>query len=100
IQTVADLKGRTIAVNQGSVSEWFLAQVLLKNGLSLADVKEQNMKSGEAGASFVAGKLEVRVDWEPWLTKATKAPADGCVLGSAKQYTYLTMATFPFRTAF
>jgi len=55
IQTVADLKGKTVAVNQGSVSEWFLAQVLLKNGLSLKDVKEQNMKSGEAGASFVAG---------------------------------------------
>src|SRR5713101_8097585 len=86
IQTVADLKGKTVAVNQGSVSEWFLAQVLLKNGLSLKDVKEQNMKSGEAGASFVAGKVDVAVTWEPWLTKATKARADGRVLVSSKEY--------------
>ncbi|HET6310596.1 MAG TPA: ABC transporter substrate-binding protein, partial [Candidatus Nitrosotalea sp.] len=37
IKTVADLKGKTIAVNQGSVSEFFLAQVLKANGLSLTD---------------------------------------------------------------
>lgn len=100
IQTVADLKGKTIAVNQGSVSEWFLAQVLLKNGLSLTDVKEQNMKSGEAGASFVAGKVDVAVTWEPWLTKATKARADGRVLVSSKEYPDLIMDSFAFRKDF
>src|SRR5215467_6285255 len=42
IQSVKDLKGKTVAVNQGSVSEWFLAQVLKRNGMSLNDVKEQN----------------------------------------------------------
>ena len=100
IQTIADLKGRTVAVNQGSVSEWFLAQVLLKNGLSLADVKEQNMKSGEAGAAFVAGKVDVAVTWEPWLTKATKARADGRVLVSSKEYPDLIMDSFAFRKDF
>ncbi|MBJ7603270.1 MAG: ABC transporter substrate-binding protein [Candidatus Dormibacteraeota bacterium] len=34
IQSVKDLKGKTVAVNQGSVSEWFLAQVLKRNGMS------------------------------------------------------------------
>src|SRR5207253_2486605 len=76
IKTVQDLKGQKVAVNQGSVSEWFLAQVLKKNGLSLSDVTEQNMKSGEAGAAFVAGQVDVAVTWEPWLSKA-KARADG-----------------------
>jgi NitT/TauT family transport system substrate-binding protein len=61
VNTIADLKGKTVAVNQGSVSEWFLAQVLEKNGLHLSDVKEQNMKSGEAGAAFVASKVDVAV---------------------------------------
>jgi NitT/TauT family transport system substrate-binding protein len=100
IQTVGDLKGKTVAVNQGSVSEWFLAQVLLKNGLSLKDVKEQNMKSGEAGAAFVAGKVDVAVTWEPWLTKATKARADGRVLVSSKEYPDLIMDSFAFRKDF
>ena len=70
IQNVADLKGKTVGVNQGSVSEWFLAQVLEKNGLHLSDVREQNMTSGAAGAAFVASKLDVAVTWEPWLSKA------------------------------
>ena len=99
IKTVQDLKGQKVAVNQGSVSEWFLAQVLQKNGMSLGDVKEQNMKSGEAGAAFVAGQVDVAVTWEPWLSKA-KARADGKVLVSSKEYPDLIMDSFAFRKDF
>jgi len=99
IQNVADLKGKTVGVNQGSVSEWFLAQVLEKNGLHLSDVKEQNMTSGAAGAAFVASKLDVAVTWEPWLSKA-KVRTDGHVLVSSKQYPDLIMDSFAFRKDF
>ena len=99
IQTVADLKGKTVAVNQGSVSEWFLAQVLKDKGLSLSDVKEQNMKSGEAGAAFVASKVDVAVTWEPWLSKA-KTRTDGHILVSPKEYPDLIMDSFAFRKDF
>jgi NitT/TauT family transport system substrate-binding protein len=99
IQNVADLKGKTVGVNQGSVSEWFLAQVLEKNGLHLSDVKEQNMTSGAAGAAFVASKLDVAVTWEPWLSKA-RARTDGHVLVSSKQYPDLIMDSFAFRKDF
>jgi NitT/TauT family transport system substrate-binding protein len=99
IQTVADLKGKAVGVNQGSVSEWFLAQVLEKNGLHLSDVKEQNMTSGAAGAAFVASKLDVAVTWEPWLSKA-KVRTDGHVLVSSKQYPDLIMDSFAFRKDF
>src|SRR3989442_15163698 len=99
IQTVADLKGKTIGVNQGSVSEWFLAQVLEKNGLHLSDVKETNMTSGAAGAAFVASKIDVAVTWEPWLSKA-KARTDGHVLVSSAKYPDLIMDSFAFRKDF
>src|SRR5438128_11853537 len=99
IKSVKDLKDQKVAVNQGSVSEWFLAQVLEKNGLSLADVKEQNMKSGEAGAAFVAGQIDVAVTWEPWLSKA-KARSEGVVLVSSKEYPDLIMDSFAFRKDF
>ncbi len=99
IQTVADLKGKTVGVNQGSVSEWFLAQVLEKNGMHLSDVKEQNMTSGAAGAAFVASKLDVAVTWEPWLSKA-KVRTDGHVLVSSKEYPDLIMDSFAFRKDF
>src|SRR5438128_12358800 len=75
------------------------AQVLQKNGLSLSDVKEQNMKSGEAGAAFVAGQVDVAVTWEPWLSKA-KARVDGKILVSSKEYPDLIMDSFAFRKDF
>src|SRR5438067_2029344 len=84
---------QNLAVNQGSVTEWFLAQVLNDNGLSLSDVKEKNMKSCEAGAAFVASKVDVAVTWEPWLSKA-KTRTDGHILVSSKQYPDLIMDSF------
>lgn len=99
IQSVKDLKGKTVAVNQGSVSEWFLAQVLKKNGMSLADVKEQNMTSGDAGAAFVAAKVDVAVTWEPWLSRAAKT-SFGRVLISSKEYPDLIVDSFAFRRDF
>ena len=99
IQSVQDLKGKTVGVNQGSVSEWFLGQVLKKNGLSLSDVHEQNMTSGVAGSTFVAGKIDVAVTWEPYLTKASHTTF-GHVLVSSKEYPDLIMDSFAFRKDF
>jgi NitT/TauT family transport system substrate-binding protein len=99
IQTVQDLKGKTVAVNQGSVSEWFLGQVLKKNGMSLADVKEENMTSGTAGSTFVAGRVDVAVTWEPWLSRAAKTNF-GHILVSSRQYPDLIMDSFAFRKDF
>lgn len=99
IQSVKDLKGKTVAVNQGSVSEWFLGQVLKKNGMSLSDVTEQNMTSGVAGSTFVAGKVDVAVTWEPWLSRASKT-SFGHVLVSSKEYPDLIMDSFAFRKDF
>jgi NitT/TauT family transport system substrate-binding protein len=99
IKTVADMKGKKVAVNQGSVSEWFLAQVLKQNGLSLSDVSEQNMKSGDAGAAFVAGQVDVAVTWEPWLSRAAKTTF-GHVLVSSAAYPDLIMDSFAFRRDF
>ena len=57
------------------------------------------MKSGEAGAAFVAGQVDVAVTWEPWLSKA-KARTDGRVLVSSKEYPDLIMDSFAFRKDF
>jgi NitT/TauT family transport system substrate-binding protein len=99
IQTIQDIKGKTVAVNQGSVSEWFLAQVLKKNGMSLSDITEENMTSGNAGATFVAGRVDVAVTWEPWLSRAAKT-SFGKVLVSSKEYPDLIMDSFAFRKDF
>lgn len=99
INSVADLKGKTIAVNMGSTSEWFLAQVLAQNGMSEKDVTLLNMTSGDAGAAFVSGKVDFAVTWEPWLSRAAKSP-NGKVLVSSKAYPDLIVDAFAFRRDF
>lgn len=79
IATVADLAGRKVAFNSGSVSDFYLNYVLQEAGLSVEDVEAVNMQQDDAGAAFVAGQVDAAVTWEPWLSRAKAAP-DGKVL--------------------
>ena len=99
IKTVQDLKGKTVAVEKGTASEWFLVAVLQKNGMQLSDITEQNMTAGDAGAAFVAGQLDAAVTWEPWLSKA-KATSFGNVLASSADYPNVIMDTMAVRRDF
>lgn len=84
IKTPADLKGKTVALEVGSASHLLLLSVLEKAGLKEEDVKITPMKAGDAGAAFVAGKVDAAVTWEPWLTKGVKA--GGKLLASTKEF--------------
>lgn len=70
VATVADLKGRTVGVQKGSIAQFLLAQALDRAGLTMDDIKPIDMKSGDAGAAFVAGSIDAAVTWQPWLGKA------------------------------
>ena len=74
IETLADLKGKSVAYAEGSVSQFYLGVLLKEAGLSIADVETQNMTAGDAGAAFVAERVDAAVTWEPWLTRGQQAP--------------------------
>ena len=100
ITSVKQLKGKTVALNVGSTSEWFFDYVLQQNGMSVNDVQIVDMpSSGVAGSTFVAGKVDAAVTWEPWLSRARKAPS-GHVLVSSKAYPNIIVDDFGFRPAF
>ena len=69
---IADLKGKSVAVSEGSVSEFYLNVLLGKAGLKESDLKTVNMAAPEAGAAFVAKKVDAAVTWEPWLSRGKK----------------------------
>ncbi len=73
ITDIAGLKGKKVAYAEGSVSQFFLAVLLKRAGLTLKDVDTQNMTAGDAGAAFVAGRVDAAVTWEPWLTRGKQA---------------------------
>ncbi|WP_437603243.1 ABC transporter substrate-binding protein [Sorangium sp. So ce590] len=72
IATMADLKGKTVALTLGEVNHMLFLFGLEKSGIGPGDVKITSMSADDAGAAFVAGKVDAAVTWEPWITKATK----------------------------
>ena len=69
IKTFADLKGKTVALEEFSVSHFVLVTALAKNGMSLGDVKVTNLTAGDAAAAFLAGRVDAAVVWNPWINQ-------------------------------
>jgi NitT/TauT family transport system substrate-binding protein len=84
IRSVKDLKGKRVAVSEGSVSQFFLNVLLKESGMSQKDVQIVNMSQGDAGVAFVAEKVDAAVTWEPWLSKGKEAPHGRILVDSSK----------------
>lgn len=69
IKSFADLKGKTIALEQYSISHFVLATALAKNKMKMSDVKIQNLAAGDAAAAFMTGRVDAAVVWNPWVAK-------------------------------
>ncbi|TSC75405.1 MAG: ABC transporter, substrate-binding protein, aliphatic sulfonates family [Parcubacteria group bacterium Gr01-1014_33] len=83
IDSVEDLKGKKVAFEIGSPSHFLLSYLLDKKGLTTRDLKIVESIAPDAGAAFVAGKVDAAVTWEPWLSKAVER-AGGHLLISSK----------------
>jgi NitT/TauT family transport system substrate-binding protein len=100
ITTVKQLRGRTVAVAGGTVSEFFFDYVLHQNGMTIKDVKIRDMPdSSVAGSTFAAGRVDAAVTWEPWLTRAAHT-SFGHILVSSARYPNIIVDAFALRTDF
>ena len=82
IKTVADLKGKKIALNKGSNVHYLLVKLLEKHGLTYADVNPVFLPPSDARAAFEKGSVDAWVIWDPFLAAAEKA-LDATVLADA-----------------
>jgi NitT/TauT family transport system substrate-binding protein len=71
ITDIKGIKGRKVAATLGQCNQLLLEKALEKAGLVEKDIQLVNMNPDDAGAAFAAGKIDVAVTWEPWITKAT-----------------------------
>ena len=100
INSLQDLKGKTIALHTGGGASYFWLNYLLnKEGMSMSDMIVKDMSAGDAGAAFVAGKVDAAVTWEPWLTKA-KDTDFGKVLIASNETPGIIVDTLGFRSDF
>jgi len=68
-KSLKDLKGKTIALEEFSVSHFLLATGLTKAGMKPADVKIVNLSAGDAAAAFMSGRVDAATVWNPWVNK-------------------------------
>jgi len=69
IETVADLAGKSVAFEEGSVSQFFINALLRREGLTQDDIEMVNMTATDAGVAFSAGRVDAAVTWEPHLSQ-------------------------------
>ena len=73
IRTVADLKGKKVALNKGSNVHYLLVKALEKAGLKYGDVEVVFLPPADARAAFEKGAVDAWVIWEPFLAAAEVA---------------------------
>lgn len=69
IKSFKDLKGKSVALEQFSVSHFVLVNALAKNGMKQEDVKIVNLSAGDAAAAFMTGRVDAAVVWNPWISQ-------------------------------
>ncbi len=82
IKTVADLKGKKIALNKGSNVHYLLVRALEKAGLKYTDVEVVYLPPADGRAAFEKGAIDAWVIWEPYraaaeMSSGARTLADG-----------------------
>jgi sulfonate transport system substrate-binding protein len=102
IRTIADLKGKKVAVTKGAGSHFLLLAALAKAGLSFKDISPAYLTPADGRTAFIGGNVDAWVAWDPFLTSAQRQSharvlSDGSNgLASYKRY-YLSSAAFADR---
>ena len=72
IKTLADLKGKKIALNKGSNVHYLLVKALEKQGLKYTDIQPVYLPPADARAAFERGAVDAWVIWDPFLAAVEK----------------------------
>ena len=73
IHSIADLRGKKIALNKGSNVHNLLVRVLAEGKLSVTDVQPVYLKPSDARAAFEGGDVDAWAIWDPYLAAAETA---------------------------
>lgn len=91
LKTVADLKGKKVALNKGSNVHYLLVKALEKAGVKYSDITPVFLAPADARAAFEKGAVDAWVIWDPFQAAAEVATqartlADGTGIVSNYQF--------------
>ena len=72
IRSVAELKGKKVALNKGSNVHFLLVKLLEKHGLQYSDIQPVFLPPADARAAFERGAVDAWVIWDPFLAAVEK----------------------------
>jgi len=70
IKSVAELKGKKVALNKGSNVHFLLVKLLEKAGVQYTDIDPVFLTPADARAAFERGSVDAWAIWEPFLAAA------------------------------
>jgi sulfonate transport system substrate-binding protein len=98
LKSVADLKGKKVALNKGSNVHYLLVKALEKAGLKYTEIEPVFLAPSDALAAFTRGSVDAWVIWDPYEAAAEASTgarilADGTGIVSNYQF-YFTSKNF------
>jgi sulfonate transport system substrate-binding protein len=72
IKTVAELRGKKVALNKGSNVHFLLVKLLEKAGVQYKDIDAIFLTPADARAAFERGSVDAWAIWEPFLAAAQR----------------------------
>jgi len=83
INTVQDLKGKSIAAEAGVVDHFLLLQGLAKAGMTESDIQFHGVKTDAAAGAFAGGQFDCVAVFAPFTVEALKRPGSKVIFSSA-----------------
>ncbi|MBC2659299.1 aliphatic sulfonate ABC transporter substrate-binding protein [Pseudomonas sp. MSSRFD41] len=98
LKSLADLKGKRIAVTKAAGSHYLLIAALREAGLSFADIQPVYLTPADGRAALETAKVDAWVTWEPFVASAERQQGarvlhDGQGLASYRRY-YLASSDY------
>lgn len=84
IISVADLKGKQVAVEAGTVDHYLILLALQQGGLTPNDIHLVPMATDAAASAFAAGKVDAVGAFAPFTTAALERPGSRAIATSAE----------------
>ena len=73
IQSIEDLRGKTVAAELGTGNYILMQEYLAQHGLTEKDYNYVNMSAGDAGNAFISGHVDCAMLWDPYVTESINA---------------------------
>jgi len=75
MNSMRDLKGKSVAVEGGALGAFVLSRALALNGMQAGDVNVVHLESNEQANAFVKGQVDGAVTFDPFRTQFLQAGA-------------------------